>query len=66
MATILFSPGGCFNIKMSYYQYKNSHYKDRTVSWLIFIMGIPMTWIDSLKIETSPDHLYSLVQYLHC
>ena len=35
-------PGGCLNIKMPSYQYRNSHYKDKTVWWLIVTMEIPI------------------------
>ena len=40
--------GGRLNIKMSSYQYRNSHYKDKMVSWL------PNTWKDSLTYTGFP------------
>ena len=44
------------NIKMSSYQYRDPHVKDKTVSRdrLIFNMGIPIPGKDGLFIETGP------------
>ena len=55
----VFSPGGHLNIKMSSYQYRDSHVKDKTVpptvsDRLIFNMGIPIPGKDGLYIETGP------------
>ena len=43
-------PGGCFNIEMLSYQCRNSHYVDKKVSHLIFV--IENTQKESLYIET--------------
>ena len=32
-------PGGCLNMKMSSYQYRNSHYKNKIVSWLSYLFN---------------------------
>ena len=48
-------PGGRLNIKMSSYQYRDSHVKDkRSCDRLIFNMGIPIPVRDGLYIETGP------------
>ena len=33
MPNLADAPGGCPNIKMSSYQYRDPHNKDKTVSW---------------------------------
>ena len=49
------SAGLRFNIKMVSYQYRDSHFKNKTVSWLSHLCnGIPYTWKHSLYIETLP------------
>ena len=46
---------GHLNIKRLCYQVKNSHYKDKTVSWLSYLYtGNLHTWKDGLYIETDP------------
>ena len=56
--TLKQTPGSCLDIKMSY-QYRNSHYKDITISWMFYIFNAnPYTWKDGLYIETGP--LWSL------
>ena len=53
----------CLNIKMQSYQYRNSHYKDKTVSWLSYIYnGNIHTWKHSLYWNRSRFH-YNMVQY---
>ena len=48
-------PGACLNIKTSSYQYMNSHYKDKTVSWPSYhYNGNPHICKDHLYIETGP------------
>ena len=43
------------NIKMSSYQYRNSHYQDKMVSWPSYLYnGNTHTWKDSLYIEMRP------------
>ena len=45
---------GCLNIKMLY-QYRDSHYKDLTISDLSHLYNVnPHTWKDHLYIETRP------------
>ena len=40
---------------MSSYQYRRSHYKDKTLSWLSYLYKVNAhTWIDSFHIETGP------------
>ena len=47
--------GCCLSIKMLSYQYEDSHYKDKMVSWPSYICnGNPCSWKDSLDIETTP------------
>ena len=56
------TPGGCVNIKMVFYQNRNSHYKDETVWPLSHLCnGNPHIWKDRLYIETGPrwDHQHS-------
>ena len=48
---------GRLNIQMSFYQYMDPHFKDKTVSRLILNMGIP-PWKDGLYIETVALDLY--------
>ena len=49
---------GCgfhINTKMSYYHYKNSYYKDKTVSWSSYLYyGNAHTWKDLLYTEAGP------------
>ena len=51
-------PGGYLSIKMSPYQYRDPHVKDKTVARsrdrLIFNKGIPIPGKDRLYIETGP------------
>ena len=48
----------CLNIKMLSYQYRNSHYKDKTVSWLSYLYnGNIHTWKHRLFIETGPGSI---------
>ena len=48
-------PGAHLNIKMSSYQYKDSHYKDKMVSWPSYLYnGNCHTWKDGLYIERQP------------
>ena len=45
--------GGCFNINMLYYQYRDSSYKDTMVSQLSYLYnGNLYSWKDTLNIET--------------
>ena len=47
------SPQGHFSIKMLSYQNRDSHYKDKTFSWLSYLYnGNPQTWKGHL--ETGP------------
>ena len=40
------------------YQYRNFHYKDKTVSWPSYLYnGNPLTWKDHFYIETGPKWL---------
>ena len=56
-------PGGRLNIKMSSYQYRDSHYKDETVSRLSHLYdGNLYTKKDVLYIETGPWKLLPLWQ----
>ena len=49
------APGARLNIKMSSYQYRYSHYKDKTVSRPSYhYNGNTYIWKDSLYIETGP------------
>ena len=49
------SSGGCLNIKMSSYQYQDSHYKDNMVSWPSYLYNWNShTWKDCLDIERGP------------
>ena len=49
----LFSTWGCLNIKMSSYQYENSHYKYKTVSWPSYLYnGNNHIWKNRLYIDT--------------
>ena len=49
----------CLNIKMSYYQYRDPHNKDKTVSRPSYLnMGIPIPEKDGLYIETGSSSLY--------
>ena len=44
-------PGDCLNIKMSSYQYRDPHVKDKTVLWSSYLEhGNPHTWKDCLYI----------------
>ena len=50
---------GRLNIKMVSYQYKNSHYKTKTVAQLEIYNGNPHTWKDCPYIETRPCTILS-------
>ena len=51
----LWNAGAGLNIKMSSFQYRNFHYKDKTVIRLSYLYnGNPHTWKDSLYIEMGP------------
>ena len=48
-------PGGRLNIKMPSYQYRDSHYKDKTVSRPSYLYNRNiLTWKDGLHIEAGP------------
>ena len=77
-ATLCSVARGHFNEKMPPYQFRNSHYKDKTVSWhLIFIMEIPIPRKIDFDTETGcPDcsvqgwdilmlHCWLSVQIIH-
>ena len=52
---------GCLNIKMLCCLYRNSHVKDKTVSWPSYLLhGSPHTWKDSLYIEMGHWWLHSI------
>ena len=52
---VLFSSLGRLNIKMSSYQYRNPHVKDKTVSRPSYLLhGNPIHGKDGLDIETGP------------
>ena len=47
--------GGHLNIKMLSHQYKDSHYKDKMISWPSYLFNRnPHIWKDGLYIETAP------------
>ena len=52
-------PGeGCLNIKISSYQYRDSHYKDKTFSWPSYLYnGNLHIWKKHLYIETGPSKI---------
>ena len=49
--------GENLNIKMSPYQYRDPHVKDKTVDCLIFRMGIPIPGKDGFHVEMGPRNL---------
>ena len=54
-----------FNVKILCYKYRNSHYKDKMVSWPSYLYnGIPCTWKDGLCIEMGHWLLALTVQLL--
>ena len=59
--------GGRLDIKMLSYQYRNSHYKDKIVSWPSYLYNEnPHSWNDRLYIETgSIFPKWHYVVYLH-
>ena len=63
--SVVWQSGGNRSIKTLSYQYRNSYYKDKTVSWPSDIHnGNPHTWKDSIYIEMGPRFLfYSILFY---
>ena len=58
---------GPLNIKMLANQYRNSHYKDKIVSWLSYLYdGNPHSWKYHLYIETGPWLYQSKSAFYHC
>ena len=56
------APGGYFNIKTLTYWYKNSHYVDKTISWLSYLYnGNPYTRTDGLYAEAGPWQHQSII-----
>ena len=56
----------CFSIMTPYFPYKNSHHKDKTVSWLSYLYyGNPHIWKDNLYMEMSP-FVTSVTYWLQC
>ena len=52
------SSGGCLIIKMLSYQYRDSHHKDKIISWPSYLYnGIPHSCEEHLYIETGPSWL---------
>ena len=51
--------GHCLNIKMSFHQYRNSHYKDKAILWLI--MKIPYMERQSLYWDMAQKQ--AVIQY---
>ena len=60
----IFDRGGRLNIKMSSYQYRDPHVKDKSHYRLIFNMGSAIPGKDGLYIETGPRTLSAAGQRL--
>ena len=57
----------CLKIKMLSYQYRNSHYKDKTTSRLSYLYeGNSYTRKDGLHIETAPEFVASCLEIVTC
>ena len=65
----LWRPGACLNIKMSSWQYGNSHYKDKTVSRPSYLYNgnpIPGKTVFILRRGSDFFSVLPLIDMLHC